>query len=293
MRKSLFILPLVLVLLLNFTAPGIKVQSSERDFIKWIEFNASSKIMTKAQRCQKKLKDNNIANVTYFDLLAYVALKNGNNFNFKKDSITLDKLIKDISKLEKYRDNKYFKYYKESFAAVLGGIIDGNTGATIGYHPIAKGNWYSSYNDFGTSRSFGFKRRHLGHDLFGRTGAQIMAIEGGTITELGWNRYGGWRVGIRSHCTKRFYYYAHLRKGKPFAENLKIGDTIKAGQLIGFLGNTGYSNIEDVNMKNCKPHLHFGLQIIFDKSQEDGNGEIWVDPQQICSFLSNNRATVK
>jgi len=66
---------------------------------------------------------------------------------------------------------------------------------------------------------------------------------------------------------------------------LKIGDRVEAGDLIGWLGRTGYSSKENANMAT-KPHLHFGLQIIFDQSQEDGNGEIWVDVYHICRFLS-------
>ena len=52
---------------------------------------------------------------------------------------------------------------------------------------------------------------------------------------------------------------------------------------------TGYSNKENTNM-NTKPHLHFGMQLIFDESQRDGNGEIWIDVYQLCRFLNSNRA---
>lgn len=63
---------------------------------------------------------------------------------------------------------------------------------------------------------------------------------------------------------------------------------------MGFLGATGYSDKEDVNLKNCAPHLHFGMQLIFDESQRDGNGEIWIDVYALCKFVSANRAkTVK
>jgi len=205
----------------------------------------------------------------------------------------------------------------EGYRAILGGIIDFDTGKLIGFHPIAKGRWYNCYDDFGNSRGYGFKRRHLGHDLFGSVGTPIIAVEGGTITELGWNQYGGWRIGIRSDDTLRYYYYAHLRKfpsnkfpskiegwcpqgagvsdqdldGKgPYAKGIKKGDRVTAGQVIGYLGNTGYSRTENTNMKQGKPHLHFGIQIIFDPSQEDGNGEIWLDCHTLCRFLSRNRA---
>jgi len=244
-------------------------------FIKWIDFNVTADLITRASKQENPC-----------ELLAYVALKNGNDFRNKtRDIKNLNLAIKDSTLIDKVRENKYFKYYLECYHAILDGVLDG-------YHPIAKGFWYSCYDDFGNSRGYGYKRRHLGHDLFGSTGTPIIAVEGGTVTELGWNQYGGWRVGIRSDDTKRYYYYAHLRKDKPYIENLQKGDTVTAGQVIGYLGATGYSRKENVNMKQAKPHLHFGIQIIFDPSQEDGPGEIWIDCHQICRFLSKNRATV-
>jgi murein DD-endopeptidase MepM/ murein hydrolase activator NlpD len=247
----------------------------------------------------KALVGQGVNDIGTCELLAYVALKNGNQFNSKRDIQTLNKLMAELksgnrASIDKYADNKYFKYYANGYHAVLDGIINPKTGELTGYHPIAAGYWFSCYDDFGTRRGYGYKRRHLGHDLFGGTGTPIIAVEGGTITELGWNQYGGWRIGIRSDDTKRYYYYAHLRKDKPYPAEFKIGDRITAGQVVGYLGNTGYSRRENTNMKTNKPHLHFGMQIIFDKSQEDGPGEIWVDVYEICKLLSKNRTkTVK
>lgn len=157
--------------------------------------------------------------------------------------------------------------------------------------PIAKNYGFSHYDDFGNSRSYGFKRIHLGNDLMGSIGTPIIAVEGGTIEHLGWNQYGGWRIGIRSENKKRYYYYAHLRKDHPYAEGLKEGDTVEAGDVIGYLGMTGYSTKENVNNINV-PHLHFGMQLIFDESQVDSNNEIWIDVYQIIEFLKKNRSEV-
>jgi hypothetical protein len=63
----------------------------------------------------------------------------------------------------------------------------------------------------------------LGNDLLGSVGAPIIAVEDGYIEALGWNQYGGWRIGIRTHDMKRYYYYAHLRKDHPFKTGLKEG----------------------------------------------------------------------
>ena len=67
------------------------------------------------------------------------------------------------------------------------------------------------------------------------------------VEVAGWNKYGGWRIGIRSFDKKRYYYYAHLRKNRPFAEGLKEGQIVNAGDVIGYLGMTGYSDSENVN----------------------------------------------
>ena len=72
---------------------------------------------------------------------------------------------------------------------------------------------------------------------------------------------------------------------------MQEGKTVKAGDVIGYLGMTGYSLKENVNNINI-PHLHFGMQLIFDKSQEDGNNEIWIDVYNIIEFLKKNRSEV-
>ena len=157
--------------------------------------------------------------------------------------------------------------------------------------PIAKNYSFSHYKDFGTARSYGYKRVHLGNDIMGSIGTPIIAVESGTVEALGWNPYGGWRIGIRSFDKKRYYYYAHLRKDHPFVKTLKEGDTVTAGDVIGYLGMTGYSTKENVNNINI-PHLHFGMQLIFDESQKDGVNQIWIDVYDIINFLKRNQSEV-
>jgi murein DD-endopeptidase MepM/ murein hydrolase activator NlpD len=125
----------------------------------------------------------------------------------------------------------------------------------------------------------------------GTLGTPIAAVEGGTVEALGWNRYGGWRVGIRSFDGKRYYYYAHLRKDAPYAPGLQEGDIVQAGDIIGFMGRTGYSDTENTNNIDIV-HLHFGLELIFDESQKDSDQEIWVDVYPIVELLSQHRVTV-
>ena len=245
----------------------------------------------------------------WIELLAYLACKNGGNFkNFKQND--LDKLVVQLKNGKTIQDltqnMKYYNYYFNAYSAVLSGFI-GNYSVEVAdengtthfedkygikaFLPIAKNYSFSHYDDFGASRSYGFKRTHLGNDLMGSIGTPIIAVESGTVEHLGWNQYGGWRIGIRSLDGKRYYYYAHLRKNHPYAAGLTEGAKVTAGDVIGYLGMTGYSTKENVNNINV-PHLHFGLQLIFDESQVDGNNEIWIDVYNIIEFLMQNRSAV-
>ncbi len=282
----------------------------KKDFIKWVDFN----VTTEALNLTAKLdidSHQKQSDVTYnwIELLAYLSCKNGGNFkNFKsKDLNLLVEELKNGQTIEDLTQNmKFYDYYYESYLAVLGGFIgnysievlneDGSKSYQEKYGlkaflPIAKNYSFSHYDDFGNSRSYGFKRTHLGNDLMGSIGTPIIAVESGVIENLGWNQYGGWRVGIRSLDTKRYYYYAHLRKNHPYAEGLEKGMTVKAGDVIGYLGMTGYSIKENVNNINV-PHLHFGMQLIFDESQVDSPNEIWIDVYHIIEFLMKNRSEV-
>ena len=62
---------------------------------------------------------------------------------------------------------------------------------------------------------------------------------------------------------------------------------VTAGDVIGYMGHTGYSAKENVN--NIKiVHLHWGLQLIFDESQKEGNNEIWIDVYPLTRFLAKH-----
>jgi len=198
-------------------------------------------------------------------------------------------------------NSKYYNYYHEAYTAALGGLV-GNFAIKINgewkpqyglkaFSPVAAGYGYSHCDDFGVSRSFGFKRKHLGNDLMGGLGTPIVAVEGGVIEAMGWNRYGGWRIGIRSFDSKRYYYYAHLQKDHPFAAGLQEGDVVQAGDLIGFMGRTGYSDKENVNNIETV-HLHFGLELVFDESQKECNSEIWINVYDIVRLLSAHRSSI-
>ena len=241
--------------------------------------------------------------ISWIDILALSACRTGGKCGLASVKKAASELKGERSPKELAGDlEKYYDYYHESFSAVLGGLlgsyaieVDGQQKATYGlkaFSPIAAGYGYSHCSDFGVSRSFGFQRKHLGNDLMGGLGTPIVAVEGGVVEVMGWNRYGGWRVGIRSFDSKRYYYYAHLQKDHPFAEGLQEGDIVQAGDLIGFMGRTGYSDKENVNNIETV-HLHFGMQLVFDESQKECNSEIWINVYDIVRLLSSHRSSIK
>ena len=241
--------------------------------------------------------------ISWIDTLALAACRTGGKCSLTSVKKAVSDLKKDASPEELLgQQYKYYSYYHSAYQAVLGGLlgnyaicVDGQWKTAYGlkaYSPIAAGYGYSHCSDFGNSRSFGFARKHLGNDLMGGLGTPIVAVESGVIEAMGWNRYGGWRIGIRSMDSKRYYYYAHLQKDKPFADGLQEGDIVQAGQVIGFMGRTGYSDRENVNNIETV-HLHFGMQLVFEEDQKECNSEIWIDVYNIVRLLNAHRSTVE
>ena len=99
----------------------------------------------------------------------------------------------------------------------------------------------------------------------GYVGTPIIAVEDGYVEALGWNKYGGWRIGIRSFDKKRYYYYAHLRKNFPYHKTMKVGALVKAGDVMAIWAEADTAPAKTQTI--LLPHLHFGMQLIFDESQ--------------------------
>ena len=281
--------------------------SQKKKYIHWVEFNVPSDVMDKAFRLDMGTVQEEV-HFNWVELLAYLGAKYGGDFErFRQTDLdaVVEKLKSGSAMEEIAKDMKYYAYYREAYGAVLDGMVgyfeqeSGNDkiwlrkyGLKV-FSPIAKNFPYSDFDDFGASRSYGFKRKHLGHDMMGQVGTPVIAVESGYVEALGWNQYGGWRIGIRSFDKKRYYYYAHLRQNYPYQANLKEGSIVTAGDVIGYLGRTGYSTTENTN-NITTPHLHFGIQLIFDESQKEGNNEIWINCYEIVKFLRMNQSeTVK
>ena len=70
-------------------------------------------------------------------------------------------------------------------------------------------------------------------------------------------------------------------------------DMLDIGDVIGYLGRTGYSTTENTNNIDT-PHLHFGLELIFDEARRQEGKEVWIDCYGLIQFLERSRCeTVK
>jgi hypothetical protein len=110
---------------------------------------------------------------------------------------------------------------------------------------------------FGAFRADMKGHRHEGNDIFAKMGTPIVAVLAGTV------RYSTYGIGgNNAHLTDAqgdYFYYAHMVR---FAARIKSGDHVHAGQVIGYVGETG-------DAAGTSPHCHFEIH---------PNGGAAVDP---------------
>lgn len=169
--------------------PAIEVAAgSNGEYIKWVDFNVTYDALSCAYDLDVESYGSPV-HLNWIELLAYVGAKNGGSFG-KDSAALLKKLASELSNEETTleeltKDMKHYSYYYEAYEAVLGGMVgeyeieqEDEGGAKCwkkvyglkAFSPIAKGFEYSDYDDFGSSRNYGYKRPHLGHDMMGQIG---------------------------------------------------------------------------------------------------------------------------
>jgi hypothetical protein len=98
--------------------------------------------------------------------------------------------------------------------------------------------------DWGDPRSWW--RIHRGNDINAPEGTRLVAMERGTVIQMGWHWLGGNGLYVLGSVTGDVYYYAHL---SAYAEGIEVGAPVEAGQVVAYVGRTGNADI---------PHLHLG-----------------------------------
>jgi murein DD-endopeptidase MepM/ murein hydrolase activator NlpD len=172
----------------------------------------------------------------------------------------------DLVKSSK-RDFSYYlfntQYYDEN----------GNTSAKSFLKTPISGARLSSGFGLRKHPILGFTKLHTGLDFAAPTGTPIFASASGTITFIGWNgtqKTGYGRRIVISHNSTYSSTYSHLHG---FRKNLIKGSKVKQGEVIGYVGSTGYST---------GPHLHY--EVI-------KNGAL-INPKNVSSFTTEKLSGV-
>ena len=105
-----------------------------------------------------------------------------------------------------------------------------------------------------TAMSDGFKeprgrRAHEAVDILAPRGSAVVAVADGTVARLSRSKAGGISIYQLDAAGRHSFFYAHLDR---YADGLAVGQPLKRGQVIGYVGTTG-------NAPRNTPHLHFAI----------------------------------
>lgn len=189
-----------------------------------------------------------------------------------EDGITIDKanyetLSKELLSTRKDVFQEYHNWYERLYQEAV-------------YFPVVLSSSHKDYtvsfeNSWMFERTYGGKRGHEGTDIMADVNERglypIISMTDGVVEKIGWLPKGGYRIGIRS-AGDIYYYYAHLER---YAKDFKEGETIHAGDLLGFMGDSGYSDVEGTVGK-FPVHLHFGIYIRTEDVEELSLNPYWI-----------------
>ena len=152
------------------------------------------------------------------------------------------------------------------------------------YFPVAKSSisdyWITYEDTFGADRNYNGEYKHEGTDLMAVNNVSgyypIVSVTDGEVENIGWLEKGGYRIGIRSK-SGGYFYYAHLSS----YSDLKKGDKVEAGTLLGYMGDTGYGKAEGTS-GNFDVHLHLGIYI-----KTENYEELSINPYNILKYLED------
>jgi len=149
--------------------------------------------------------------------------------------------------------------------------------------PVVGGAHYT--NDFGDPRGSG---THEGNDLLSPCGTPAVAVVPGTV-RLDYGDRSGWMVTLTGKDS--WYRYIHMgvrgNAKSAFAKGLKNGSTVKAGQVISYVGRTG-----DAASAPCHLHfeLHFGNRVVSPYTWLQAATILQPDPTNPAMMSASNSA---
>lgn len=224
-------------------------------YMESVQFRRQKVTVKDYEQIRKEGKDNWIG-----VLLASVAQE---GFHGKK---TLEMPVK----LKQYKPEEYQK-----ISAVYKAIWK-----DVKFFPVAAEKTYFE-NTWLTERAYGGKRFHEGTDIFGETDRSgyypVISMTDGVVEKKGWLPLGGRRIGIRSPHGG-YFYYAHL---SDYEKDFQEGEEIKAGDILGYMGNTGYG--PEGTKGRFPVHLHIGIYISTSEQKE-----VSVNPFYLLKIFRKN-----
>ena len=135
-------------------------------------------------------------------------------------------------------------------------------------------------NSWMTERTYGGKRGHEGTDIMAMQNLPgiypVISMTDGVIRSKGWLEKGGYRIGVEAP-SGAYFYYAHLDS----YASVEIGDEIKAGDLVGLMGDSGYG--PEGTTGKFPVHLHVGVYIYPEET------EMSINPYWLLRYLENRR----
>lgn len=144
--------------------------------------------------------------------------------------------------------------------------------------PIDRNYDYVYEDTWRSERTYGGSRKHYGTDIMDRQNKRssipIVSMSSGQVENIGWNDMGGYRIGVRTK-NGAYIYYAHLDK---YAPNIEKGSRVEAGDLLGYMGDSGYG--KEGTIGKFQVHLHIGIA-----TKAFGSDEQWVNPYYLLKYL--------
>ena len=106
----------------------------------------------------------------------------------------------------------------------------------LGEHTRLRKTWYAD-------RAGGI-RKHTGTDIWAPADAELYSCTDGIVTYIGYSDGTGYAVVVTDEYDYEFHYYHMIRQ----TDFLQVGDAVKAGDLIGHVGNTGNSDLDHLHL---------------------------------------------
>jgi len=111
----------------------------------------------------------------------------------------------------------------------------------LGEHTRLRKTWYAD-------RAGGI-RKHTGTDIWAPADAELYSCTDGIVTHIGYSDGTGYAVVVTDEYGYEFHYYHMIRQ----TDFLHAGDSVKAGDLIGHVGNTGNSDLDHLHLSIVAP----------------------------------------